>query len=261
LGVVWIVAGSLTALASLAGGVVGWMAIGAATSTVERSVDSTRSLLVAYAETRDAVDEVLEETTRSLRDMQTTMAGASLTLTRASVVVNDLGEVVAVDIPASIDSVSSAMPGLVDAARVVDATMGALSILGVDSRADVPLATSLETISDRLHEIPPLLRDQQATIEAVAGDLGAFGSATTSISDDVGVIRAKLARASSVLSGSSTLTADTDAVMADARRAAGRARTWARVVVVVGAVGFALVQSLPVASGVAIVRRAGARGL
>ena len=254
LGWAWIVGGVLTGLGALVGGIVGWSLVAGGGAAVTDSVDSARRALTAVSATTRVVDDTFDAVADSLRGVQVTMSDTSLTLTQASAVTRNLGSVITVDVPESIDAVRATLPGLIRTAGVVDSTMRGLAFFGVDYDPDVPLDESIGTIDAQLAEIPTVLRSQQETLESVAGDLRAFSSATLEIADDLGTIRLQLAEASDVLGSYESLVADGGAVLDDLEDRVGSSFSALRIVVVLVGIGLVVSQAATVAAGMAVVR-------
>lgn len=252
LGWSWLVGGVVTVVAALVGAVGGWLFIGATTEAASDSIAVTRRVLTSVADTTQVVEDVFDDVGSSLRDLQGTLGESSLTLTRASVVTRDLGEVVSEQVPGSIDAVRASLPALIDGAGVVDTTMRGLAFFGVDYDPEVPLDESLEEIDARLEELPTILRDQQEALDAIASDLGRFASATLEMSDDLGAIRSRLANADTVLGDYGMIVGDSDTLLRDLEDdLVGTARLL-RGLVVVTALGVAVTQTAPIALGATV---------
>ena len=250
----WIAGGALTGLGALIGLVVGWSLVTGATEAVAGSVDSARSALVAVDDTTRVIDDTFDAVADSLRDVQATMSDTSLTLTQAAAVTRNLGTVVTVDVPESVDAVRTALPGLIRTAGVIDATMRGLSFFGVDYDPEVPLGESIETIDAQLAEIPLVLRAQQGTLDAVAGDLRTFSSSSLEIADDLATIRLQLAEASDVLGSYESLVDDGAAVLDELEDRVGSSVGALRLVVLLVGLGLVATQTATVAAGLAVLR-------
>lgn len=233
---------------------VGLSLVAGGGEAVTESVDSARRALTAVDDTTRVVNDTFDAVADSLRGVQITMSDTSLTLTRASAVTRNLGTVVTVDVPESIDAVRATLPGLARTAGVVDSTMRGLSFFGVDYDPEVPLDESIGSLDAQLAEIPTVLRSQQATLDAVAGDLSTFSSATLEIADDLAAIRLQLAAASDVLGSFESLVADGGAVLDDLEDRVGSSMSALRIAVVLVSLGLILTQAATVAAGVAVVR-------
>lgn len=245
----WVVGGGLTIAAVLVGAAVAWMLVGTAADAVTESTDVTRRALTTVQETTEVVDAVFDDVAGSLRDVQTTLADTSLTLTSASAVTRNLTGVVTEEIPASIDSIRAALPALIDTASVIDSTMRGLALVGVDYDPSVPLDQSVADIDARLAAIPDLLRTQQETLSSVTGDLGRFSSSMIGLSDDVGSIRVRLAEASSALDGYTTIVADSSALLDDLESGLSTGVRVVRLTIVLLALGVTATQTLPISVG------------
>lgn len=236
------------------GVVVGWILVGTAADAVTETVTMSRQALTTVGESTRLVDGVFDDVADSIRDVQITLSDTSLTLTRASVITRNLGEVVTDEIPAAVDAVRESLPGLVETARVIDTTMRGLSFFGVAYDPDHPLHESIEVIDQRLERIPTLLRTQQDTLESVAADLGTFGSSTIEISDDLASIRSRLAEAAVVLDSYGSIVVESSDLL-DSLQSRVESGAWlARLVLVLGGFGVALTQTMPIVIGLAVLR-------
>lgn len=253
-GWLWTVGGALAVLGSLVGLAVGWVFIGTVGDAVSDTVDVSRRALLSVGETTRVIDGVFDDVAGSLRDVQTTLADTSLTLTSASVITRNLGDVVTDEIPASVDAVRASLPALIDTASVIDTAMRGLSFLGVDYDPDIPLDESIELIDARLAEIPLLLQGQQGTLDAVASDLGEFSSSTLTIADDLATIRVRLADASVVLDGYGSIASESTGLLDELESNVGSGVRLLRVLLVVMGVGVAATQTVAIAAGLAILR-------
>ncbi len=252
LGWSWVVGGAFTVVAALVGGVIGWMLVTDGARAAADSVAMSNRVLETVAESTAVVDSVFDDVASSLRDVQGTLADASLTLTRASAVTRGLGRVVSEDVPESIEAVRQSLPALIDTANVVDRVMRGLSFFGVDYDPAVPLGESFAEIDARLAELPVLLRTQQATLAGVAADLGTFSSSTLEISDDLAAIRVRLSEASVVLAGYERVVSDSTELLARLEdQVVGRARIL-RIVILAAALGVAVTQTAPIALGLTV---------
>lgn len=246
----WVVGGGLVVVASVLGGVVGWVLVGTAADAVTESTEVTRRALTTVGETTTVVDAVFDDVAGSLRDVQTTLADTSITLTSASAVTGNLTGVVTEEIPASIDAIRASLPALIDTAAVIDSTMRGLALVGVDYDPSVPLDESVAEIDARLAAVPDLLRTQQETLTSVTGDLGRFSSSMIGLSDDVGSIRVRLAEASNALDDYTSIVADSTALLDDLESGLATGVGLVRLSIVVLALGLIATQTLPITAGI-----------
>ncbi|MEX2655249.1 MAG: hypothetical protein WD532_09515 [Acidimicrobiia bacterium] len=253
-GWLWAVGGAAAVLGSLVGVAVGWVFIGTVGDAVTDTVGVSRRALLSVEETTRVIDEVFDGVAGSLREVQSTLADTSLTLTAASVITRSLGDVVTEEVPASVDAVRASLPALIDTASVIDITMRGLSFFGVDYDPDIPLDQSIEQIDARLAEIPLLLRGQQGTLEAVASDLEEFSSSTLTIADDLATIRVRLADASVVLNGYASIASESTGLLDELESDVASGVRLLRGLLVVVGVGLAATQTVAIAAGLAILR-------
>lgn len=252
----WLVGGALGIVATLVGLAVGVMTIDTTVARVQVGLGLVSDTVGAVDEAVATLDAGLDVAADSLRDVQGSAADAALTLTQISAVTRDLGELIGQEVPASIDAVRAAMPPLVDTARVVDRTMRALSLVGVDYDPAVPLDEALTEVDRRLADIPRNLRGRDRVIGGVADGLAGLGTQTLVSAEQMASVRSEIADASRRL--------DTLRGVGDRTRALIGSTTWtveagarrAQALVVLAAILALFVLSVPVVFGWAVVRDA-----
>jgi hypothetical protein len=246
---IWTIGGIAGIILAIIGGALGYSFVTTSTSAATRSIDLGVDVLGSVADTAAILDGTFSDVSDSLRSVQLTLIDSAVTLTQVAKVTGDLGELVGRDIPDSIDAVRSTMPSLISTAGVVDATMRALSFIGVDYDREVPLDDALAALDQRLAAIPDDLRGQELVLDAVADQLSDFGGDTLVIGDDLADIRSRLTESDVLLDEYTAAADEASALLEELRQEIewqGRTGRW---IVVLLAVAVAMTQTLPIAIG------------
>lgn len=121
-------------------------------------------LTVVISDTQEAVvaaRDVIEDTAELGRGLEEGSRETADALTSA-------GELIETDVADSLSSVQEAMPALVDASAVIDSTLRALTLFGVDYNPDVPFDQALVGVQSSLKGLPEEVRRQGSDIAALA---------------------------------------------------------------------------------------------
>lgn len=181
-----VVALGLVGIVSTAlGGVTSWLVIsgvarnaadtvGAAATVMDDAAVAAGSATLALTSTRQLVEDIERATRSSGRALQT-----------VDDVLIEARDEIAGDLATGLDDALATLPGMIDTARVVDRTMRALSLVGVDYDPDVPLDEALTDLQTSLEPLPRGVRAQADLLGEVAGDV-------TSIAGDAGELSATL---------------------------------------------------------------------
>lgn len=143
---------------------------------------------MALSQTGDAAGDLglaLDVAADALGEAKLVLADGAGEVAGMSGAAADLVEVVTVQVPAALDSVGRALPALEDSARVLDRTMRALSVVGVDYDAEVPLDQSIDRIRRDLAVIPGTLREQAGPMVETMSGLSATASDLLVLADQV----------------------------------------------------------------------------
>lgn len=150
-------------------------------TTLETTVDSTTTVLDTLA----LAEEGMTQTEAALDS-------AGTGLTEMSAVMSETSALLGTEIPNTLDAITGSFPAMIDTARVIDRTMRALAVLGVDYEPAVPLDESLEEISAQMVPLSANLRAQSAPlataateIEAVGGDVDLVATSVRSITEQL----------------------------------------------------------------------------
>lgn len=179
------VAGLVGIAAALVVGIAGWILAGKASETASTTLEPLSGIVVNVAEAVEASHIVVSRTTEAIDSIESATRSVARTLDSASVVVDEIGTLITVDLADSLESAVDTLPALIDTSRVIDRTMRALSLVGVDYDPEVPLDESLSALEESLRPLPEQLREQADLLETVQDDV-------ESISADAGQLAAVL---------------------------------------------------------------------
>ena len=177
------------------------LAIGPWVRTATDSFDVLSGALEAIDSTVEVVDESLVVFTETLVGVDGVFSETDATLAEVSTVVLATGGLLQEDIPGQIDSIQSAMDGLIDTANIVDGVLGALSFVGVDYDPAVPLDEALIDVNDQLGDLGD-------SLSGFAADLFSLTVSVNRLNDEVGEVGATLSGLSGQVEDSRGLIAE-----------------------------------------------------
>jgi methyl-accepting chemotaxis protein len=171
LGRALIIAGSVGGVAALVVGIAGWLLAGRATRTLAETMDPLSGIVANVSETIDASLTMVDQVTVAIDSIESATRSTARTLSSVGQIVDDTAELVEGPIAGGLESAVDTLPALIDTGRVIDRTMRALSLVGVDYDPEVPLDESLGQLEDSLRPLPDQLRDQVELLTEVRGDV------------------------------------------------------------------------------------------
>jgi len=163
--------GATGLLAALVVGVGGWLLAGRVMSSFEATISPIAGMVFDLSESIEASEVMVVRTIDAIESIETTTRSTGRALASMSEIVGQTADLAGGGIAASLESAVEAMPSLVATGRVVERTMSALSLVGVEYDPDVPLHEALTDLERSLAPIPDQIRDQVALLEAVEDDV------------------------------------------------------------------------------------------
>lgn len=147
----------------------------------------------------DPTAEAIEVADRTIANAQDAVVSVVDVSDEVAAATSELAETVAVaaeltsqDVPNALGSFEASLPGLIDTATIVDRTMRALSIVGVQYSPEVPLQTALEALQQDLTGIPDGIRATGRQLEGLgprlessAASVGNIGMIAQSLSQNL----------------------------------------------------------------------------
>jgi ABC-type transporter Mla subunit MlaD len=228
----WLVAGVAGAILAVLGGWLGFVLIGNLAAGLDASLAAAGTVLATTTEAVDVIDGVLDDTAAALSSMEDTLQGGQEGMEEAAALAAGLGTLVTEEVPEALDGVLASMPALVDTARVIDRTMRALSLVGVDYDPEVPLDQSISGIEQTLEPLPEQLRAQQAALEGLSASMAAMAASLGDLSTQVAALGDGLSDASGLIDEYRASVGDVSAVVESARSSLATQLRWARALLV-----------------------------
>ena len=182
-----------------------------------QNIADINALLFEIVDVMDMVDQ-------SLGTIEEATTDASISLSETRPILDDTSAVIVQEIPDALDEVQGAMPGVIEAAAVIDDALTILSrfhyeipkpfsedswviSLGVDYHPAIPLDRALQNLSDKLEGIPEELRgieddlnNAKVNLAIISGDLLNVASDLESIKGQVDDINPQIEAISDNLS-------------------------------------------------------------
>lgn len=231
---------------ALVGGVLGWQFVGRLDTTGGETLDVTVETLDTLSDTIDLADGVLGATVAALDSVGVTLEALVDSFESADSVVGELGSLAATAAPALSDATAT-LRQLEDVGTTIDATLEQLSDLPFAPNYDAGagLGASIGSLADTLQ---PLAEEFATTSTEVA----AFSTDLTELRVAIEELDVTITDVNTELSGTDAVIDDYRDRVADARRLADETASgidsdarWMRVLIVLGAVNFAVGQIVP----------------
>lgn len=194
-----LVSGATALVAALFLGVGGWIVtdgmmagsaatIRSAADAVDDAAVATEAAAVSVANLRTVVEEI-ENAARS----------GGRTLGTIQQLLTDISDQATEDVALSLESTVDAMPGIIKTGLVIDRTLSALSLLGVDYDPAVPLDTALESVRVSLAPLPDEIRQQSRLLDEAAQDLARIAESSGNLAASLLEIRIDLLEAEDIV--------------------------------------------------------------
>jgi hypothetical protein len=245
IGVVGLVTGLLLAVG-------GWFAV----SDFFRRIDAT---LLITSEAMHTVEATLDTADEALATLHSALAVAAEATDQASAstdtvaaAVDEAAGIIGGDLPESVEEIRTAMPGLIDAAAVIDRTLSGLAFFGVPYDPEVPLDEAFRNLDDELAPLPQSLRDNAETIAAVVPQADGFRRQALLLASQVERMSETVLDARSVIRQYRATTDRVDLVVADASNGLAGTELVARVLVLLGAATVSLAMAGLIMTGRAL---------
>lgn len=238
------------------GGVLGWQFVGRLDSAGGETLDVTVETLDTLSDTIELADGVLGSTVAALEAVGTTLDALVASFDSADAVIGEVGSLAGTAAPALADATST-LRDLEGVGATIDAMLEQLS--------DLPLAPNYNPEAG-LGESIGSLAD---TLEPLSEEFSDTSAEVTGFSEDLTVLRASLEELDTTIADVNAQLSGTDAVIDDYRLRVTEARDladetaagiesdtrWMRLLIVFGALNFAVGQIVPWWIGRELVQR------
>ncbi len=200
LGIVVMAVAVLTAAAGVLGAVLGLRLVAAEREAATEQLDLIEAALVATNAAVEVAGESADEIGSALDGVATTVLITGGALEATSELLDGVAELVGEDLPGTVESFRTAMPGLIATASTVDATLRAIDFLTIDDYDPaVPLDDAIASLDESVTGLPDDLRDQALLLRQANGTLVGVAQRMDETASDVVALRASLNRVERVM--------------------------------------------------------------
>jgi chromosome segregation ATPase len=158
-------------IAAVLVGVAGWILAGRAIESVASTIEPIGRIVVDVSDSIAASEVLFDQTADAIESIESATRSAVRTTESVADIISETAELAGGDIADGIDSAIETLPALISTSRVIDRTMRALSLVGVDYDPESPLDEALTDLETSLAPIPGQIRAQSELLREVDGDL------------------------------------------------------------------------------------------
>lgn len=201
--------------------------------------DRLEDSLEVSAETVVTVDDTLEVASDAMSALDDALAIVRVATEQAATSSETIGSavtqavlIIGTDIPASVEAIRTAMPALIEASGVIDATLSGLALIGVPYNPETPLDEAFLGLDRELEPLPESLRANALLLAELIPDVEGFRLQTDLLGDQVDEIRAAVDDANAILGRYQSQAERFDEVLQGTRDDLGRSALLVRLVVV-----------------------------
>lgn len=213
--------------------VLGWLLVADLFRRLDDTLGATGEALRTVESTLDVADSALETLTVGLDIASAASAQAAASAITVSEAVAETAAIVGNEVPDGIESIRATMPGLIEASAVIDATLSALSLLGVPYNPTVPLDEAFRQLDRQLAPLPRELRENAETISRLVPEAEEFGEHALALGTQMQEMRASVDRARALIADYGDNTSMLDELLTDSGASLRQTRLLAQVLVIV----------------------------
>lgn len=241
---------------ALVGAVVGWSLVGRVDDATGDTLALTEQALGTIEDTVVVVDEVVGSTVEALAAVESTLAQLVTTAGDTQPLLESLADL-GLEVAPNLESATETLRSLQDVGATIDSLLGGLSALPVVPRYDpsTSLSEQFGRLADDIEPLAQTLRDTSERIGPAAEGTGELKERLADLEDAVGRVRTDLAQ-SEVLLGEYRATArDAAAITSRTGSGLGRDVFATRILILLGALTFAIAQIVPFWVGTELLAR------
>lgn len=191
--------GILALVTSLVGVVLGLRLVDSVSNDLGGSVGLSESAMLAVDETIDLLEAVAVEVDEGLAAASDSIGGAAQGVEEAAERLEDVAEFLDGELQANIEAIHGSMPAAIQTASAIDATLRALSLLGVDYDPDEPFDESLIAVEAALADLPAQLGAQADAIRALVPVSREFAGDATTMAESFSSLAVEMAKSEELI--------------------------------------------------------------
>ena len=195
-------------VAAVVFGSVGWVLVGRVSAELTATFEPMSEVVTDIADTIAASETLVAHTTNALSSIENATRSTARTIEAVNEVLGESAGLAGDEVADSLDTAVESLPGLIATAQVVDRTMRALSLLGVDYDPEQPLDESLSELETSLRPVPEQIRDQARLLLQARSDIGVISTDAGDLADVLLETQTQLTEAQQVLADASTNAAE-----------------------------------------------------
>jgi uncharacterized protein YlxW (UPF0749 family) len=226
-------------IAALALTIAGWVFLNDVFRRFEGATVITGEAIVTIETTLDIADEALATLTTSLEAASAATDQASTSAETVSAAIEEASLIIGKDLPATIDAIRAAMPGLIEASAVIDRTLSSLAFIGVPYNPEVPLDEAFISLDEQLSPLPERLRDNAATIGLLVPQAEGFQIQSMILAAQVENMRTSVAEARTAIASYRDSTDRVSLAMESTTTGLSRSENIARVLLLIAGIALA----------------------
>ncbi|HEY6634824.1 MAG TPA: hypothetical protein VI141_04340 [Acidimicrobiia bacterium] len=254
-GRVLVVIGIIGMVGALVVGIAGWILASKASDALLETVTPIAGVVTDVAATIEASQVMVDRTVEAIESIEDATRSTARTLDSVGAIVGETAELAGGGLADSLDAAIDTLPALIDTGRVVDRTMRALSLVGVDYDPEVPLDEALGELESSLAPIPGQLREQVDLLLTVQEDLARIGDDAATLSAVLLETRIDMMEAGATLDSAAEHATQAAEQISSIAANLETYDMLARVVVVAAALALAAAASAPLLIGIHHIRR------
>ena len=216
------------------------------------SLEVTGEALNSVGLTLDVADDALATLTLALDTTAAATGHAAASSETVADAVTQTAVIVGDELPASVEAIRAAMPGLIEASNVIDNTLSGLSLIGVPYNPGVPLDEAFSNLDRQLAPLPDALRQNASVIAGLVPEAEGFHEQTELLTIQVEQMRGSVDEAREIIDQYRTQALRFDSVVEETSEGLDRSTLLARVLVVVAGVSAMVAMSGLILAGRAI---------
>lgn len=260
LGTVFTRIGTFGLIAAVVAGAIGILVVWAFADSMDRSLTVTANAVAAADDTVRLAAETVAVVSESFDTLVPAANLAAGSFEDAAGVIGDTSSVITAEVPAALDAVLAALPAVESAAGIIDAALSALSFFGVDYNPEVPFDEAVAEVAAAIEPLPDQLRAQAEPLDRLATDFEEFGAASAAMSQDLATLQIQLDEASRLLTEYAATATDASLVVSEIQDNLRWQRWLMILAVAIVAVGFAVLQIVPLTLGKRLTTAVGVPG-